>query len=169
MCLTNVILLVKPNIHQIFTKFTVVQSLWLEVSSNAECDAAAGEVYRSQSPGKVSDIAACQKSCENDAGCKSITFFNSGWCSHFSTECTKTKSTNKAISMRLHVAQVTGPVAYPGVAVKFIMLSKGYIFCVRSCLNCSQPSSLSLSNAATMTKDNLIIFIVLPLLWLVRR
>merc|ERR1719213_738515 len=80
---------------------------WANVGSNIQCDAGAGEVYRSQSPGKVPDLAACQKSCENDAGCKSITFFNSGWCSHFSTGCTKTKSASKAISMRLSGAQQT--------------------------------------------------------------
>jgi len=80
---------------------------WTKVGSNAQCDAGAGEVYRSQSPGKVSDLATCQKSCEDDSGCKSITFFNSGWCSHFSTECTKTKVTSKAVSMRLSGAQLT--------------------------------------------------------------
>ena len=86
---------------------TGAQSRWVDLGSNVQCNAGAGEVYRSQSPGKVSDIAACQKSCEVDAGCKSITLFKSGWCSHFSTECKKTKSTNKAISMRLGVARVT--------------------------------------------------------------
>jgi len=80
---------------------TGAQRTWVEAGSNAQCDAGSGEVYRSQSPGKVSDIAACKKSCEDDPKCKSITFFNSGWCSHFSTECTKTKTTNKAIAMRL--------------------------------------------------------------------
>ena len=77
------------------------QRAWVEVGSNTECDVGAGEVYRSQSSGKVSDIAACKKSCEAHAQCKSITFFNSGWCSHFSTECTKTKSADKAIAMRV--------------------------------------------------------------------
>merc|ERR1712037_594803 len=80
---------------------TGAQRAWVEAGANTECDAGAGEVYRSQSPGKVSGIAACKKSCENDPGCKSITFFNSGWCSHYSTGCTKTKTTNKAIAMRL--------------------------------------------------------------------
>merc|ERR1712037_892142 len=80
---------------------TAARRTWANVGSNIQGDAGAGEVYRSQSPGKVSDLAACQKSCENDAGCKSITFFNSGWCSHFSTGCTETKSASKAISMRL--------------------------------------------------------------------
>ena len=88
-----------------------VQLTWVEVGSNAECDAGAGEVYRSQSPGKVSDIAACKKSCEDDPKCKSITFFNSGWCSQFSTDCTNTKSTSKAISMRLGTQRTATTVA----------------------------------------------------------
>ena len=83
------------------------QRTWEEAGSNAECNVGAGEVYRNQSPGKVSDLAACKKSCEDDAGCQSITFFNNGWCSHFSTGCTKTKTANKAISMRLRGTQVT--------------------------------------------------------------
>ena len=87
--------------HTLINSTTTVQRAWVEVGSNTQCDAGAGEAYQSQSSGKVADIAACKKSCENDAGCKSITFYNSGWCSHFSTGCTKTKSSSNAISMRL--------------------------------------------------------------------
>ena len=83
------------------------QRAWAAVGSNVQCNVGAGEVYRSQSPGKVSDIAACKKSCEDDPKCKSITFFNSGWCSHFSTGCAKTKSSSNAISMRLGTSVTT--------------------------------------------------------------
>ena len=93
---------------------TAPQRTWEEVGANTQCDAGAGEVYRSQSPGKVSDLAACQKSCEDDAGCQSITFFNSGWCSHFGTGCAKTKVTSKAVSMRLRRTQGTTTKAPPG-------------------------------------------------------
>ena len=87
------------------------QRTWVEAGSNAQCDAGAGEVYRSQSPGKVSDIDACKKSCEDDPKCKSITFFNSGWCSHFSTDCKKTKWASKAIAMRLGTQRTVTTVA----------------------------------------------------------
>ena len=90
-----------PLVSHTLINSTTVQRTWAEVGSNTQCDAGAGEAYQSQSSGKVADIAACKKSCENDAGCKSITFYNSGWCSHFSTGCTKTKSSSNAISMRL--------------------------------------------------------------------
>ena len=81
---------------------------WADVGDNTECDASAGEFYRSQSSSKVSDLAACKKSCEDDTGCVSITFFKtSGWCSHFSTGCAKTKSATDSISMRLVGAQLT--------------------------------------------------------------
>ena len=79
---------------------------WETLGSNDECDAGAGEVYMSQSSGVVSDLATCQKLCEEEAGCKSITFFHDKWCSHFSTECTRRKSAPEAIS-KLY----TGPVA----------------------------------------------------------
>ena len=82
-------------------KLTIITSLeWVNLQSNIECDAGAGEVYRKQSPGKVSDLETCKKSCEDDAGCRSITFFLSKWCSHFSTECTRTKFSGNAVSMR---------------------------------------------------------------------
>ena len=77
---------------------------WVTHSPNTECNAGDGEVYRTQSPGLLANIAECKKSCEDVAACKSITFFESGWCSHFSTGCTKTKPASKAISMRLHSA-----------------------------------------------------------------
>ena len=76
---------------------------WINLG-NAKCDPGSGEVYRSESSGKVSDLAACQKSCQYDHGCKSITFFNnSNHCSHFITECLVTKEVayKDVISMRL--------------------------------------------------------------------
>ena len=74
---------------------------WVGLGSDVKCDEGSGEVYQGQSSAKVSDIAACKKSCEDASGCKSITFWNSGWCSHFSTECTKTTAGINAIAMRL--------------------------------------------------------------------
>ena len=101
---------------------TAAKRAWADVGSNTECDASAGEVYRSQSSSKVSDLAACKKSCEDDAGCVSITFFDGGWCSHFNTGCTKTKSTSKAISMRLGGTQLT-TAASTGAGVLIIFVT----------------------------------------------
>ena len=98
------------------------QHVWAAVGSDIQCDAGAGEVYRSQSPGKVSDIAACKKSCENDPGCKSITLFKSGWCSHFSTKCTKTKWGNKAIAMRLTSASGSTSTPDPSSRSKWVQM-----------------------------------------------
>ena len=88
------------------TTRTAAKGTWAEVGSNMQCDAGAGESYSAKSSGQVSDLAACQKSCEDQAGCQSITFFDGGWCSHFSSGCAKTKVTSKAISMRLGDAQL---------------------------------------------------------------
>ena len=75
--------------------------VWEEVAASGMCDPTKGEVYRQESPGQVSSLAACQQSCEADAGCQSITYFTrSGGCSHFSTACTHTKKNNKTIEMR---------------------------------------------------------------------
>ena len=83
---------------------TIITSTeWIDLG-NAKCDPGSGEVYRSESSGKVSDLAACQKSCQDDHGCKSITFFShTKHCSHFTTECLVTKEVahKDVISMRL--------------------------------------------------------------------
>ena len=73
--------------------------LWGHIHQTAECHVSGGEVYLENSPGKVASLDQCKKSCENAAGCQSITYFNSGWCSHFSTPCTKTKLNNKAVAL----------------------------------------------------------------------
>jgi len=80
-------------------KFHIVTQGWVNLPFNTECDAGSGEVYLSQSSSKVSDLEACKKSCEDAAKCKSMTFYSGNWCSHFSTACTKTKTSDKAISM----------------------------------------------------------------------
>ena len=77
------------------------------MSKNSACDAGAGEIYLGASSKQVSDEEACKKSCEDAAACKGITFYSSGWCSHFSTECTKTKADGNAISNRLSRATTT--------------------------------------------------------------
>ena len=83
------------------------QLTWAGRSKNSECDIASGEKFLCASSKKVSDEEACKKSCEDAAACKSITFYSSGWCSHFSTECTKTKADGNAISNRLSRAATT--------------------------------------------------------------
>ena len=72
----------------------------MEIGSNIECDATAGEKYMKESSGKLPNIEECQKSCEDSVECQSITFLNTGWCSHFSTPCTNHKTNTKAVSMR---------------------------------------------------------------------
>ena len=77
-----------------------VTRTWVKLGFNLECDTSAGEKYILRSPGKGSSLEQCKESCQTATGCKSITFFNSGWCSHFSTLCTKTKWKQKAVSHR---------------------------------------------------------------------
>ena len=74
---------------------------WVKVGDNAACDTDASEVYIQPSPGKLPSLKACQKTCEDEKQCKSITYFKSGWCSHFSTDCSKTVRVGKAVAMRL--------------------------------------------------------------------
>ena len=71
------------------------------VGSNAQCDAGAGELYLAQSSAQRSSLDRCKQSCRDEAACRSITYFASGWCSHFSTACDKTKSSGNAVAMQL--------------------------------------------------------------------
>merc|ERR1712032_855150 len=92
---------------------------WSMVGVNMRCDTNAGEGYRGESSKMVADIAACSKSCEEEKKCNSITFFSSGWCSHFNTGCKQTKSMSNAISMRLDTTGTTGKPATTRQGVKF--------------------------------------------------
>merc|ERR1712025_494864 len=71
---------------------------WTDIGAGVECDGSAGEVYMKSSRGKVATLEACKQSCADTAGCKSFSYFKSGWCSHWATFCSKTKW-NKKVAM----------------------------------------------------------------------
>jgi len=75
-----------------------VKRVWRKTGSNVECDTNAGESYLKTSPGRGSTLEQCKKACEDSAACQSITYFRSGWCSHFSTPCSKTKRNKRAVA-----------------------------------------------------------------------
>ena len=77
-----------------------VAHIWIELGFNIECDTSAGEAYMKSSSGRGSNLKQCKESCQTTAGCKSITYFERGWCGHFSTLCTETKWSKKAVSYR---------------------------------------------------------------------
>ena len=89
--------------------------VWLVVGSKTECDVNAGEVYLENSPGKLPSLEECRQSCEDATACQSITYFNSGWCSHFSTPCTNTKKNSKAVAFRFNRSSSTTSTAKPTV------------------------------------------------------
>jgi len=70
-------------------------------STHTQCDKKDGEVMLKRSSRKVSTIDQCKESCENAAGCLSITFFQNGWCAHYSTPCTKTKRNRQTVVVQL--------------------------------------------------------------------
>ena len=75
---------------------------WRVVGSGVACDKFAGEVYLESSRGKIPSLEACKELCEVVADCRSITYFQSGWCSHFSTPCVHTRRMALAISLQWH-------------------------------------------------------------------
>ena len=78
-----------------------VTHTWVKVGPNTECDTSAGEKYMRSSPGKGSSLEQCKESCQTTKGCQAFTIFKSGWCSHFSTLCTKTKRRKRGNTYRL--------------------------------------------------------------------
>ena len=83
-----------------------VGRIWVEIGSKAECDTSAGELYRDTSPGKVSSLDKCKQTCETSKGCLSITFYNGGWCSHYSTPCSQVKWNGKATALKIALTSI---------------------------------------------------------------
>ena len=82
---------------------------WGPASPNVKCNQGAGEVPLKASSTMASSLEQCKKSCEDTVGCRSVTYFKTGWCAHFSTPCTKTKKNGKAIVERLACKPVPTP------------------------------------------------------------
>ena len=78
---------------------TISKNLKEENLNGKECDVSQGETYLSSR--KANDLAACKKSCMDATACQSITYYNHGGCSHFSTRCEKTKTDPNANAERL--------------------------------------------------------------------
>merc|ERR1712224_307526 len=70
---------------------------WIVVQ-NAMCDTRAGEKYMGDSPGKLPTVRYCQRACEDNLKCQSITYFRTGWCSFYRTPCTATTWTAQAVA-----------------------------------------------------------------------
>ena len=87
---------------------SAIELRWVAIGANTACDQLAGEIYRYQSSGRVANVEACQQSCEAEAECQSITYYNSGWCSHYSTACRAARVQNGATAFK-KVAVLTTP------------------------------------------------------------
>merc|ERR1719198_1484095 len=64
---------------------------WVSNGPKTQCNTAAGEVFLTSSPGKGTSLEQCKAKCKDTPKCASITFNKNGWCSHYSTPCSKTK------------------------------------------------------------------------------
>ena len=113
---------------------------WSAGSAKSACDEGAGELYLSASSEQVSNEEACKRSCESAAACRSITYYSSGWCSHFSTECKQTKQEDTGVSMGLSRAATTGAPAGPFILRDFDCSRRPHVtfptFGSRKCTPC---------------------------------
>ena len=97
---------------------------WLEGGFDVECDTSAGEKYIKDTSANQPSIDQCTLSCQFSVQCQSITYLNTGWCSHFSTPCTNRKQTSAAISVRFGTS---GWFLVCGVTINFLcMKSRWY-------------------------------------------
>ena len=110
------------------TRFiTGITPKWIEVGAKLECNGNADEVYLESSRGKVPTLSECKASCESAQGCKSISYFESGWCSHWGSPCKNTKDNKKVvISLQLtYVADVKKESDVDGDKLEFDSASSG--------------------------------------------
>ena len=70
---------------------------WKDVRPNSQCDKKAGELLIRGASKKVLSVEKCKESCTDETECRSITFFETGWCTLFSTPCTKVTENQKAV------------------------------------------------------------------------
>jgi len=74
---------------------------WGHVILAAKCDRNAGEVIQKRSSVQASSLEECKESCEGAVGCRSISFFQNGWCAHYSTPCTNIKKSKTGVVVQL--------------------------------------------------------------------
>jgi len=86
-------------------KDAISVTLKADFFNGQECDTSKGEVLLSGSSGNQATLAACHQSCEDDAQCKSTTYFKSGWCSHYSTCCNERRASATATSDAVKTAK----------------------------------------------------------------
>jgi len=79
------------------TATSIDKRVWGNVRYGVECDMRAGEVMIKSSWKKASSIDHCKEFCQDATGCQSITFVNDGWCSLFTTPCTKTSKNKNTV------------------------------------------------------------------------
>ena len=106
---------------------------WLSVSLHAACDTGAGEVYLQTSSKNVPSLKQCKKLCETSTECHSVTYFKSGWCSHFSTTCTNTKWQNDAMALQVNRNFDSVSIGNARTTATQRPRAAGNTFCVGSC------------------------------------
>merc|ERR1712025_184069 len=82
------------------TTTTTAERVWQDIGDTVACDANAGETSMPTESGKVGNLDACRALCETSISsergrCQSFTYWNSGFCSLYSTSCENTVAANK--------------------------------------------------------------------------
>jgi len=93
---------------------------------------------------KTADLAACLSSCSSAPACRSVTYYPSGFCSHFVTHCTKTVPSVGAKSYTIvgdPTSSIGGSKHLGEQCSEGAMASPGHVFHMDFCLElCAQSN-----------------------------
>jgi len=120
--------------------------------SDKECDITHGEIYMPSSQ-KASSVAECLSSCTAAKACRSVTYYPSGFCSHFITHCKNTQPSAGAKSYTIDAdttASIQGSKYLGEKCSEGAMASPGYVFhmdfCLELCAQSNECNSITYGN-----------------------
>ena len=108
--------------------------------NDKQCDRTQGEIFMSSSK-QTLDLDACLDSCTSAPACRSVTYYPSGYCSHFITHCTKTEPAvgAKSYAMVDNRRLLMGSKQLDKKCSEGAMTSPGYVFHAAFCSDlCAQ-------------------------------
>merc|ERR1711934_706742 len=116
------------------------------------------EVYLQNSPGKVPSLKVCTELCEESSQCKSVTFFSSRFCSHFSTSCANQQHSAGSTVVRLKQRSYTASWSITGGYGRQCDFRNGEVFLHKSSRTVGSLTECLLACEATAGCRSVIFF-----------
>merc|ERR1719482_850054 len=110
--------------------------------NDKECDITNGEIFMPSSK-QASNIEQCLSSCETAPACRSVTYYASGYCSHFITRCENTAPSAGSKSYTIvedSKQSIVGSKHLGEKCSEGAMTAPGYVFHMNFCMELCQQS-----------------------------